>query len=99
MDSPHRVAVLALDDVVPFDLGVATQLFYAARDAANERLYTVQVGTPTGEPVRTSAGYTVAPDHGPGLIAEADTIIVPGIHEGLPLTEGVNDPAVSKALA
>src|SRR5690348_3500368 len=95
----HKVAVLALDEVVPFDLGVATQMFYAARDAANERLYSVKVCTPTAEPVRTSAGYSVTPDHGPDLIAEADTVIIPGIHEGLPLTDGVNDPAVSKALA
>jgi transcriptional regulator GlxA family with amidase domain len=95
----HSVAVLALDEVVPFDLGVATQMFYAARDAANERLYSVKVCTPTADPVRTSAGYSVTPDHGPDLIAEADTVIIPGIHEGLPLTDGVNDPAVSRALA
>jgi transcriptional regulator GlxA family with amidase domain len=99
MASPHRVAVLVLDDVVSFDLGVATQLFYAARDAGNRRLYEIAVCTPTGEPVRTSAGFAVMPDHGPDLVAEADTVIIPGIHEGLPLTDGVNDPAVSRALA
>jgi transcriptional regulator GlxA family with amidase domain len=99
MSSPHRVAVLVMDEVVPFDLGVATQLFHAARDASSRRLYDVKVCTPTGQPVRTAAGYTVAPDHGPDLVAQADTVIIPGIDEGLPLTEGVNDPSVSRALA
>jgi transcriptional regulator GlxA family with amidase domain len=95
----HRVAVVALDEVVPFDLGTATQLFYAARTTAGEHLYSVKVCTPTGEPIRTAAGYLVTPDHGPELIAEADTVIVPSVHTGPALTEGVNDPAVSRALA
>jgi transcriptional regulator GlxA family with amidase domain len=95
----HRVAVLAIDEVVPFDLGVATQIFYAARNAAGEHLYSVKVCTPAGGPIRTAAGYLVTPDHGPDLLAEADTVIVPGIHAGRPLTDGVNDPAVTRALA
>jgi transcriptional regulator GlxA family with amidase domain len=94
----HHVAVLALDEVVPFDLGVATQIFYASRDADGRHLYSVKVCTPTGEPVRTSAGYTVTPDHGPELIRSADTVIVAGVHEGLSLTDGVNEAAVSHAL-
>lgn len=94
----HQVAVLALDDVVAFDLGVATQIFYSSRDADGGHLYSVKVCTPTGKPVRTSAGYTVTPDHGPELIRSADTIIVPGIHSGPALTDGVNDPAVTRAL-
>lgn len=94
----HQVVVLALDDVVAFDLGVATQIFHSARDADGRHLYSVKVSTPTGDPVRTSAGYTVTPDHGPELIRSADTIIVPGIHSGPALTDGVNDPAVARAL-
>jgi len=99
MGAPHRVAVLALDEVVPFDLGVATQIFSAARDSAHRHLYSVEVCTPTGKPVRTWAGYSITPDHGPELIRDADTVIVPGVHAGSAVTDGVNDPAVSQALA
>jgi transcriptional regulator GlxA family with amidase domain len=99
MTDRHRVAVLALNGVVPFDLGTATQVFHAARDAAGNRLYRVAVCTPDGGPVRTDVGFTIMPDHGPEIIAEADTLVVAGVHGTATLSEGVNDPAVSAALA
>ena len=74
----HRVAVLALNDVVAFDLGVPSQVLGAARDAAGRRLYDVRVCTPDGKPIRTSAGFRVVPEHGPEIIDIADTVIVPG---------------------
>jgi transcriptional regulator GlxA family with amidase domain len=75
----HRVTVLAMDDVVAFDLGVPTQIFHAARDAHDNRLYDVRVTTPDGRPVRSKAGFSITPEHGPGLLETADTVIVPGI--------------------
>lgn len=38
---PHRVVVLALDRVVPFDLGIPARVFGAALDADGKRLYDV----------------------------------------------------------
>ncbi|NUT37449.1 MAG: helix-turn-helix domain-containing protein [Hamadaea sp.] len=99
MTVPHRVAVLALDGVVPFDLGVATQLFRSARTPEGSRLYRIDVCTPDGGPVRTTAGYQVLPDHGPEVIAEADTLLVPGVHDNPALTDGDNGPQVAAALA
>jgi transcriptional regulator GlxA family with amidase domain len=79
MDTRHRVAVLALDRVMAFDLGVPTQVFFAARTPADEALYNVRVCTPDGEPVRSAAGFAVQPDHGLELLEWADTVVVPGI--------------------
>jgi hypothetical protein len=49
----HRVAVLALDQVIGFDLGTAPQVLGAARDAVGNQLYSVRVATPGRRPVRS----------------------------------------------
>ena len=88
------VAVVALEGVVPFDLGTPTQIFGTARDEDGHRKYDVQVCTPGALPVRTSAGYRVAPDHGLELTERADTVVVAGVH-----VEGsFFDPRVADAL-
>jgi transcriptional regulator GlxA family with amidase domain len=95
---PHRIAVLALDHVVGLDLGTPAQVFGAARHPGGRRRYEVSVCSPGGLPVRSTGGYQVLPDHGPEIIGTADTIIVPGIHEGPSLTDGTLDPAIGQAL-
>jgi transcriptional regulator GlxA family with amidase domain len=97
--SPHQVAVLALDDVVVFDLGVPTQIFHAARDERGNHLYQVRTCTPDGRPVRTSGGFQVAPEYGPEIIEEADTVLVAGVHSGAAMREGTLEPHVAAALA
>jgi transcriptional regulator GlxA family with amidase domain len=94
----HRVAVLALDDVVAFDLGMAPQLLGAARDGDGERLYDVLVCTPGGAPVRAAAGFAVLADHGLELLERADTVIVPGIYDERTLRDGWVAPEVRAAL-
>ena len=91
----HSIAVLALEGVVAFDLGVPTQVFHAARDAAGERLYEVRV---CGEPIRSTAGFTVVPEHGLSILATADTVIVPGVGAGPPITTGEVSAEVRTAL-
>lgn len=99
MNRPHQVAVLALDDVVAFDLGMPTQIFHAARDQQEQPLYQVRICTPGGRPVRSSAGFTVTPEHGLELLAEADTILVAGVHQSTQvLTDGTLDKSVCDAL-
>lgn len=95
----HEIAILALNDVVVFDLGVASQIFCAARDTEDERLYRVRTCTPDGEPVRTSAGFLALPDEGPEILETADTVVVAGVHAGLALTEGRLEPSVAAALS
>jgi transcriptional regulator GlxA family with amidase domain len=94
----HRIAVLALDHVVGLDLGTAAQVFGTARDAAGKRLYRVEMCTPGGRPVRVTAGYAAHPDHDLSLTETADTVVVPGIHAGSPMTDGTVDPEVTTAL-
>jgi transcriptional regulator GlxA family with amidase domain len=91
----HAIAVLALDGVVAFDLGVPPQVFGAARDAAGKRLYSVRV---CGVPVRSTAGFSVVPEHDLSILETADTIIVPGVGAGSTVTEGTLDPHVAAAL-
>jgi transcriptional regulator GlxA family with amidase domain len=76
---PHRVAVLALDGVIGFDLGTPPQVFGAARDATGRSLYTVRVCTPDAAPVRTASGYAVQPEHGLEALEWADTVVVAGV--------------------
>jgi transcriptional regulator GlxA family with amidase domain len=94
----HRIAVLAVDHVVGLDLGTPAQVFGTARDEDGRDFYAVDMCTAGGRPVRCTAGYTVHPDHDLALTETADTVIVPGIHDGPALTAGTVDPAVAEAL-
>jgi transcriptional regulator GlxA family with amidase domain len=91
----HPIAVLALDSVVAFDLGVPSQVFGAARDASGKRLYEVRV---CGEPVRSTAGFTVVPEHDLSILTTAGTVIVPGVGAGSTVTEGTVSAEVGAAL-
>jgi transcriptional regulator GlxA family with amidase domain len=92
----HSISVLALDGVVAFDLGTPVQVFNAARRADKKRLYTVRVCA--AGPIRSTAGFTVTPDFGLDELATADTVIVPGIGGGGPVTDGTLPPDVKAAL-
>lgn len=101
-DSPgsHRIAVLAQPDVVAFELGIPSRIFggMGATDPDGNPLYQVRVCTTDGDAVRTSAGYRVLPEHGPEILAEADTVVLPGIHGGLSITEGILAPELAETL-
>ncbi|PZS24137.1 MAG: AraC family transcriptional regulator [Pseudonocardiales bacterium] len=72
----HRVAVLALADVVVFDLAIAAQVF----DHDDQRdHYAVEVcGLGAGAAVPTSTGFPIVPPAGLDGLRRADTVIVPG---------------------
>ncbi|GIH96504.1 GlxA family transcriptional regulator [Planobispora siamensis] len=96
---PHRIAVLVLDGLVPFDLGTVTQIFGAARDEQDRRLYRVRVCSPGARPVRTSAGFQVVPEYGLDEVARADTVVVPGFDgTGEAMRSGTLPPEVADAL-
>jgi transcriptional regulator GlxA family with amidase domain len=75
----HRIVVLPLDDVVAFDLGVPHQVFGAARDVDDRRLYRSSTATPGARPVRTTSGFSVLTDLDLDALADADTVVVPGV--------------------
>ncbi|MFG3343908.1 GlxA family transcriptional regulator [Streptomyces sp. NPDC048018] len=84
----HRVAVLALPGVPPFELGIPSRVFGSAEDAEGRPLYDVVVCTADGGPVPSDAGFVVQPAAGPEALAAADTVILPPTHAMPELAEG-----------
>ncbi|WP_405608766.1 GlxA family transcriptional regulator [Streptomyces sp. NBC_00076] len=70
----ERVVVLALDGVYPFELGIPSRIFGAA-----DGRYEVLTCTVDGQPVRTSADFTIGVEHGPEILATADTVVVASV--------------------
>jgi transcriptional regulator GlxA family with amidase domain len=71
----HRVAVIALDRVIPFDLGIPARVFGAAAQGGVP-LYDVLTCSLDGGPVRTNADYSIVVDHDAGALATADTVVI-----------------------
>ncbi|AYA18146.1 AraC family transcriptional regulator [Streptomyces alfalfae] len=84
----HRVVVLALDGVIPFELGIPQRIFGRARDAGGRRLYeVVTCGVRGPGAVRTDADFDITVTHGPEALATADTVVVPASYELGPVYE------------
>ncbi|NUS15984.1 MAG: helix-turn-helix domain-containing protein, partial [Streptomyces sp.] len=100
----HRVAVFALDGVIPFELGIPLRIFGAAAgadraDIGEPRYETVTCSLAPG-PVRTDADFPIVVEHGPEALAQADTVVVPASHELGPVyEEGVLTPPLAAAFA
>jgi transcriptional regulator GlxA family with amidase domain len=73
----HTIVVLALDRVMPFELGIPGRVFGSARDSDGRPLYELITCSLDGGPVRTSLDFTIAVEHGPEALARADTIVIP----------------------
>jgi transcriptional regulator GlxA family with amidase domain len=97
----HRVVVLAMDGLVPFEMGIPQRIFGKARDATGRRLYdvvTCSVRQPG--PVATDADFRVLVENGPQALATADTVVVPASYElGPVFEEGRLTPELTSALA
>ncbi|MFI6699884.1 GlxA family transcriptional regulator [Streptomyces sp. NPDC050509] len=98
---PHRVVVLALPGVIPFELGIPQRIFGRARDATGKPLYaTVTCGAGAPGPVPTDADFAILLEHGPEALATADTVVVPASYELGPVyEEGVLTDELAAALA
>jgi transcriptional regulator GlxA family with amidase domain len=86
--SPHEVAVVAVDRVVGFELGLPYRFLGLAEDADGSPLYRVRIATLDGRPVRTADGFSVQPEHDGSVLRTAGTVIVPGIMGGPMVREG-----------
>lgn len=91
--SVHRIAVLALDGVYPFELGIANRVFGSAGGR-----YQVRTCSLDGQPVRTVADYAIAVAHDSSIIDTADTVILPACDIAMTLGGGLPQP-VRDALA
>lgn len=89
---PHRVAVLALDGLLPFELGIPHRIFGRSLDPVpgnkGAKLYEVVTCSvrPPG-PVRTDSDYAILVEHGPEALATADTVVIPASYELGPVFE------------
>ncbi|MEU5999576.1 MULTISPECIES: helix-turn-helix domain-containing protein [unclassified Streptomyces] len=97
----HRVVVLAMDGVIPFEFGIPQRIFGRARNADGEHLYEVVTASvrPPG-PVRTDADFSILVENGPECLAGADTVVIPASYELGPVyEEGRLTEELSAALA
>ncbi|WP_433341448.1 GlxA family transcriptional regulator [Streptomyces sp. CA-253872] len=85
---PHRVVVLALDGVLPFELGIPQRIFGRAKDRSGAPLYEVVTcsARPPG-PVRAEADFAIMVANGPEVLASADTVLIPASYELGPVHE------------
>jgi transcriptional regulator GlxA family with amidase domain len=94
----HEVAVLALPGVLAFELGLPHKFLGSARDDDETPLYRVRTASLDGGPVRTSAEYTVLPDHDASILRAADTVVIPGLYGHPAVRQGELDPALTATL-
>ncbi|MGW2018408.1 GlxA family transcriptional regulator [Streptomyces sp. NPDC001927] len=97
---PHRIAVLALPGLLPFELGIPHRIFGRAKDAAGRPLYEIVTCAPVAGPVPTDADFAIQVEHGPEALATADTVVVPASYELGPVyDEGRLTDELAAALA
>ncbi|PWI45752.1 helix-turn-helix domain-containing protein [Streptomyces sp. ICBB 8177] len=80
----HRVAVLALDGVVPLDLAIPAQIFTTRPETAYEATLCA-----LDAKVTTTAGFALLADGGLEKVRTADTVIVPGFEPAVPVPDAV----------
>ncbi|MFC7484415.1 hypothetical protein ACFQX7_36395 [Luedemannella flava] len=73
----HRVVVLALHGVYPFELSIPVRIFGTATGPDGEPLYEVLTCSVDGRPVATSADFAVAVQHGAEVVDTAQTLVLP----------------------
>ncbi len=93
----HTVAVLALDGVIPFDLSTPVEVFDRTRLPDGRRAYQVRI---CAERPEVDAGaFALRAPWGLDAVAEADTLIVPGVTDPIaPLPPAARD-AIRAAVA
>ncbi|MFF2509049.1 GlxA family transcriptional regulator [Streptomyces sp. NPDC058067] len=89
----HRVVVLALDGVHPFELGIPQRIFGAA-----DGRYEICTCSVDGGPVRADADFRITVEHGPEVLAEAGTVVIPPVEQYPPDSTALTGP-LADALA
>jgi transcriptional regulator GlxA family with amidase domain len=72
-----NVAVVALDGVAPFELGVMCEVFGIDRSAQGLPTYDFAVCAAEPPPIRTSIGFTIDTPYGLDRLEEADLVALP----------------------
>ncbi|MFH8793345.1 GlxA family transcriptional regulator [Streptomyces sp. NPDC017941] len=94
----HTVAVLALDDVIPSDLAMPIDVFARAQLPGGRAGYRIRVCAP--EPEVDARTFTLRAPYDLSGLADADTVIVPGVHDpSAPVRDDVVDALRAAACA
>ncbi|WP_326741762.1 MULTISPECIES: helix-turn-helix domain-containing protein [unclassified Streptomyces] len=102
---PHRIAVLALDGLLPFELGIPQRIFGRAfgqepHEEGRSLYEVVTCSVRAPGPVGTDADFTITVEHGPETLATADTVVIPASYElGPVFDEGRLTDELAAALA
>ena len=73
----HTVVVVVAQEVAPFELGVACEVFGVDRSYLADPWYRFLLAAADPPPLRTKSGFTIDTPYGLEVLAEADTIVVP----------------------
>lgn len=76
--SHHQVVALAYDGLCTFEFGVAVEIFGLPRPEMGDNWYQFAVAAIDEGPLCATGGIRLMTDGGPELLAQADTIVVPG---------------------
>ncbi|MDX6205299.1 MAG: AraC family transcriptional regulator, transcriptional activator FtrA [Frankiales bacterium] len=77
--TPHRIAALAYPGMAPFELGVVVEVFGLARPELDvPSWYRLEVCAVAPGPQPAIGGISIEVQHGLEILADADTVIVPG---------------------
>src|SRR5512144_3090268 len=80
----HKVAVILLDEVSPFEVGVLCEVFGIDRTADGFPSYEFVTCSMDGGPVRCESAFLITPSHDLGALEDADLIAVPAYPIGTP---------------
>jgi len=93
----HEVAVIAMQDVIPFDLTIPCEIFGRVRLHDGKPAYSLRVCGETAE-VR-AASFNIRPPFGLDAVSGAHTVILPGVEDPLPPPSDAVIDAVRAAAA
>lgn len=91
---PHLVVAVAYDGLCTFEFGCTVELFALRRPELGVDWYDFRVCAVERGPIRAAGGITVGAPYAPGLLKQADTIIIPGWRDA----DEPPPPALVKAL-
>lgn len=74
----HLVVALAYDRLCTFEFGCVVELFALDRPELGVPWYDFAVAAVEPGPIRAAGGITVQAPYAPALLAQADTIVIPG---------------------
>jgi transcriptional regulator GlxA family with amidase domain len=89
----NNVAVVALDRIEAFELGVVCEVFGLDRSDDGLPVYDFAVVAGEPGPIRCNSGFTIGTPHGLDRLEEADLIAVPAVSDrrfGAPLIPGLS---------